>query len=125
LQDPDAPTGVPTWNGSHQLDVPIVRFSEFGSDTQRIGDGVIVLQAGGEQKLESNKQAFFLEFVQRPRFTAAFPDSLTPEQYVDRLNQNAGNVLSSSERGSPNVHSQLTPRAPSQLHFAPPTIMTK
>lgn len=90
--------GASTWNGSHQLDVPMVRFNEFLPDTQKIGEGVVVLQPGWEQKLEDNKQAFFLEFVQRPRFTAAFPDSITPEQFVDRLNQNAGNVLSSSER---------------------------
>jgi Tol biopolymer transport system component len=90
--------GTSTWSGSHQLDVPIVRFNEFLSDTQKIGQDVVVLQSGWEQKLESNKQAFFLDFVQRPRFTVAFPDSITPEQFVDRLNQNAGNVLSPTER---------------------------
>ena len=90
--------GDSTWNGSHQLNVPTTRFSEFTVDTEKIAGGLVVLQPGWEQKLESNKQAFFLEFVQRPRFTAAFPDSITPEQYVDRLNHNAANVLSPSER---------------------------
>ena len=90
--------GSSTWNGSHQLDVPMVRFNEFLSDTQKIGDGVVVLQTGWAAKLESNKQAFALDFVQRPRFTAAFSESTTPEQFVDRLNQNAGNVLLPSER---------------------------
>jgi hypothetical protein len=59
---------------------------------------VIVLQPGWEQLLESNKQAFFLEFVQRSRLTTAFPTSMTPTEFVDKLNQNSGNVLSASER---------------------------
>ena len=48
--------------------VPI-RLSEFLPDTQEIGLGVIVNQANWQQTLEDNKQAFALEFVQRPRFT--------------------------------------------------------
>jgi hypothetical protein len=39
-----------------------------------------------------------LEFVQTARFTTALPTTLTPEQFVDRLNQNASGVLSLSER---------------------------
>lgn len=42
--------------------------------------------------------AFFLEFVQRGRFVTAFPTTMTPAEFVDKLNQNAGNVLSASER---------------------------
>jgi hypothetical protein len=82
----------------NQLSVPIVRFNEFLQGTQRIGQGVIVLQTGWEQLLESNKQAYALEFVQTSRFTTAFPTTMTPAQFVDQLNQNAGNVLSASER---------------------------
>jgi len=86
--------------GSHQIFVPVVRANEFLTDTQRIGRGVIVLQPSWEQVLENNKQAYALEFVQTARFTApgAFPTTLTPTQFVDKLNQNAGNVLSQSER---------------------------
>ena len=57
-----------------------------------------MLQPGWEQVLENNKVAFFLDFVQRTRFTTAFPTTMTPAEFVDRLNQNAGNVLSASER---------------------------
>jgi len=91
-------TGTSTIGGTHQLSVPIVRFNEFLQDSQRIGRGVVVLAQGWEELLENNKQAFALEFVQRTRFTDAYPTSLTPTQFVDRLNQNAGNVLSSIER---------------------------
>src|SRR5206468_4365589 len=77
--------------------VPL-RFSEFLPDTQKIGQGVIVNQAGWETVLENNKQAFAAEFVQRSRFTSAYPTSLTPEQFVDTLFTNAGVVPLSSDR---------------------------
>src|SRR5204862_715669 len=91
-------TGASTFGGQHQLAVPIVRANEFLADTQRIGRGVVVLAPGWEQLLENNKQAYALEFVQTSRFMTAFPTTLTPTAFVDKLNQNAGNVLSASER---------------------------
>ena len=110
--------GASTFGGAHQLLVPIVRFNEFLPDTQEIGQGVIVGQTGWEMALENNKQAFVAAFVQRARFTTAFPTSLTPAQFVDQLNTNAGNVLSASERttaiglfGSATDTSNLTARA--------------
>jgi hypothetical protein len=91
-------SGASTFGGAHQFGVPIVRLNEFLSDTQRIGQGVVVGQSGWEQVLESNKQAFTAEFAQRSRFTSALPLSLTPAQFVDTLNTNAGNPLSPAER---------------------------
>jgi len=90
--------GNSTFGGAHQLPVPIVRFNEFFPDTQEIGRGVVVGAPGSEQLLENNKVAFSAEFVQRSRFTTALPTTLTPAQFVDQLNTNAGNVLSTSER---------------------------
>jgi uncharacterized delta-60 repeat protein len=87
-----------TFPSTHQLAVPVVRFDEFLRDTQRIGQGVIVLAPGWEQLLENNKQAYAAEFVQTSRFVTAFPTTMTPDQFVDKLNQNAGNVLSATER---------------------------
>jgi CSLREA domain-containing protein len=91
-------SGASTLNGTHQLSVPIVRLNEFLADTQDIGQGVIVGQTGWEQVLENNKQAFSAEFVQRSRFTTAFPSSMTAAQFVDALNTHAGSPLSQSER---------------------------
>src|SRR5262249_32662825 len=65
-------SGISTIGGAHQLAVPIVRFSEFLGDTQRIGQGVVVGQTGWEMVLENNKQAFANEFVRRSRFISAF-----------------------------------------------------
>jgi len=93
----DAPA-ISGLGGSHQIFVPVVRFSEFLRDTQRIGRGVVVLQPGWEQALENNKQAYAGEFVATARFINAFPTTMTPAQFVDKLNQNAGNVLSQNER---------------------------
>ena len=78
--------------------MPIIRFNEFLPDTQAIGQGVIVGQDGWETVLENNKQAFTAQFVQRPRFLAALPESMTPAQFVDTLNTNSGGALSPSER---------------------------
>ena len=90
--------GASTFGGAHSLPVPIVRFSEFLPDTQQIGRGVVVGQTGWEAALENNKQVFSLEFVQRLLFVTAFPTSMTPAQFVDRLFQNTGVTPSASER---------------------------
>jgi hypothetical protein len=91
--------GTSTLGGnSHQLAVPVVRFTEFLQDTQRIGRGVVVLAPGWEQALENNKQAYAGEFVQTSRFMSAFSNTLSPAAFVDKLNQNTGNVLSADER---------------------------
>jgi uncharacterized delta-60 repeat protein len=87
-----------TFPSTHQLAVPVVRFDEFLRDTQRMGQGVIVLAPGWEQLLESNKQAYAVEFVQTARFVTAFPTTMTPTQFVEQLNTRAGNVLSATER---------------------------
>jgi hypothetical protein len=91
-------TASSTLGGSHAVLVPIVRANEFLTDTQRVGRGVVVNQTGWESVLENNKQAYALEFVQTARFITALPTSRTPTQFVDQLNQNAGLVLSPSER---------------------------
>ncbi|HEV3469951.1 MAG TPA: FG-GAP-like repeat-containing protein, partial [Pyrinomonadaceae bacterium] len=78
--------------------VPVVRLEEFLPDTRRIGEGVVVGAAGWAERLEANKQSFAQEFVARPRFLAAYPASLTPAQFVDRLDQRAGGVLTAQER---------------------------
>jgi photosystem II stability/assembly factor-like uncharacterized protein len=91
-------TGTSTLDGTHQLSVPIVRLNEFLPDTQEIGRGVVVGQTGWEAVLESNKRAFAGSFVQRTRFRTAFPSNLTPAAFVDALNINSGNALSTAER---------------------------
>jgi len=78
--------------------VPIIRLNEFLYDSNLIGDGVAVGTPNWEQQLESNKVAYFASFVLRQRFLTDYPLSMTPTDFVDKLNLRAGNVLSPSER---------------------------
>jgi hypothetical protein len=75
-----------------------VTFNEFIPDTQAIARDVMVRQPGWEQVLENNKRAFFLAFVQRPRFTSAFTPAMSAREFVDKLNANAGNPMPEPER---------------------------
>ncbi len=77
--------------------VPLT-LQEFLPDAQQVGSGVVIGQAGAEALLESNKQAYLLQFVQRPAFTAQYPNGMTPAQFVDALNANTGNSLTSQQR---------------------------
>jgi hypothetical protein len=83
-----------------------VRFQQFFPDTQEIGRGLVVGQGAWQAQLEANKQAFALKFVQRPEFLARYPSTLSPTQFVDALNANAGGVLDATERA--NLINELT-----------------
>ena len=85
--------------------VPLT-LQEFLPDAQQVGSGVVFGQAGAEALLESNKQAYLLQFVQRSAFTAQYPNSMTPAQFVDALNANTGNSLTQSQRDA--LVAQLT-----------------
>ncbi|MBA2703361.1 MAG: hypothetical protein H0U60_05875 [Blastocatellia bacterium] len=92
--------GTSTFGGTHTLAVPIVRLNEFLPDTQGIGQGVVVGQTGWETVLENNKQAFTAGFVQRTRFTTAYPTTRTPAEFVDMLFANAGVTPSATDRNA-------------------------
>jgi hypothetical protein len=77
--------------------IPITR-DEMLEDMQVIGNGVIVNTDGWEEKLEQNKRAYFDRLAAAARFTAIYQPALSPEQFVDALNTNAGGVLSLAER---------------------------
>ncbi len=91
-------TGTSTLGGNHSIPVPIVRRSEFLPDTLQISNGVIIGEPGADALLAANKAAYANDFVARGRFTAEYPGSMTADQFVDKLNLNAGNPLSTSER---------------------------
>lgn len=79
--------------------VPVpVRREEFMPDTRRIGDGVVVHSPGWEAMLEANKIAYAREFVSTSRFRSQYPSTMNAAEFVARLNQNAGGVLSAQER---------------------------
>ena len=76
------------------------RYQEFMRDTQAISRGVIVNNPGWELQMESNTVDFLNRFISRGEFLANYPNSLTPFQFVDKLNAQAGNVLSPAERNA-------------------------
>jgi hypothetical protein len=87
------------------LVVPIIRRDEFMQDTPLIGAGIIVGQGNWQAQLDANKDAYAQTFVQRSRFTNIY-NSLSPAEFVDKLNTNAGGVLTDSERT--NLVNELT-----------------
>jgi hypothetical protein len=90
-------TGTSTFQGTHTISVPIVRFNEFLGDLGQIGNGVIVGQPGWPQALETNKVNYFNRFVQAARFTSKYPSTIAPATFVHSLNVNAGSPLSTAE----------------------------
>jgi uncharacterized protein (TIGR03437 family) len=73
--------------------VPITR-QQFLPDTLEIGSGVIVNQGDWQNQLETNKNAYFADFVSRTQFINNYPNAgpqaLTGQQFVDKLYSNAG-----------------------------------
>jgi YVTN family beta-propeller protein len=73
-------------------------FQQLMTDTQRIGRNFIVNVGNWQAQLETNKQAFFLGWVQRPDFLARYPVGMTPADFVNTLNANTGGSLTAPER---------------------------
>ena len=93
-------TGTSTFGGAHQVSVPIVRRSEYLPDTLQLSNGVIIGQPDALAKLEANKVAYANDFVNRSRFTTAYPLSMSTAAFVDAVNATAGNPLSASEKSA-------------------------
>lgn len=74
------------------------RFRAFLRDTQALGRGVVVGQGDWQAQLEQNRREFVAEFVSRPEFEGEFPETLSPAEFVDRLNENTGLSLDAPER---------------------------
>jgi hypothetical protein len=74
------------------------RYLEFIRDTQTIGRGVVVGATGWEALLEANKVAYADKFTTRLEFTALYPTTMTPTQYVDALYAHAQIVPGAAER---------------------------
>ncbi len=91
IATPGSPQGYP---------VPIIRRAEFIADTPLISQNVQVGVGNWQATLEANKVAFMLAFVDRARFTTDYPASMTADQFVTKLDQRAGGVLSASEKAA-------------------------
>ncbi|MET0650067.1 MAG: Calx-beta domain-containing protein [Pyrinomonadaceae bacterium] len=74
------------------------RYAEFVRDTQEVGRGVVIGGANWEQRLASNTALLLEEFMSRAEFALTYPQTLTPPEYVDKLNAQAGSPLTPTER---------------------------
>jgi hypothetical protein len=77
--------------------VPLT-FVQLFADSERLDRNVIVNVGDWQSQIETNKQAFFLGWVQRPEFIARFPVGMAPASFVDALNANTANSLTPAER---------------------------
>ncbi|MDQ3917668.1 MAG: FG-GAP-like repeat-containing protein [Acidobacteriota bacterium] len=109
--DADGSSNFPS---QHTLKVPVVRLNEFLLDTQRIGQGVVVGQGDWQTQLENNKQAFVLDFASRQPFTNLFPAAMTADEFVSKLDQNAGGVLTAEQKAQLASSMGATPADPSK-----------
>jgi len=91
-------TNMSALGGSHQISVPIVRQREFESYVRRIGEGVVVGQTGWERVLEENKNNFAGTVSASLQYNPAYPSTMTPAEFVDKLFLNEGVTPSPSER---------------------------
>ncbi len=82
------------------LSIPVVRRDDLLSDSQKIGEGIVVGQPGWEQKLETNKQRFLTEFAKRQLISIRYPFLMTPEEFVDEVFANAGVTPTTAERNA-------------------------
>jgi len=64
--------------------VPI-KLGEFKPDTAAISKDVVVNATGWQAQLDANTVTYMSDFVQRARFTSAYPVSMTPQAFVDKL----------------------------------------
>jgi hypothetical protein len=91
---------IPTPGSPQGFPVPIIRRSEFLPDAALISQNVQVGVGNWQAILEGNKQAYMLGLVGRARFTAAYPTTMTADEFVTKLDQNAGGVLSAAEKAA-------------------------
>ncbi|MET0649675.1 MAG: SBBP repeat-containing protein [Pyrinomonadaceae bacterium] len=74
-----------------------VPYRNFVKEAREVGEGVVVGQGDWQARLAVNRRAYADEFAARAPFREEFPESLTPSQYVERLNAKALGALSTSE----------------------------
>jgi hypothetical protein len=76
------------------------RMAEFFADTRRTAEGVVVGRPNWEALVEENQRRFAEEFVARPEFEERYPETLTPAQYVDALDNNISHPFRETEPGA-------------------------
>jgi hypothetical protein len=80
-------------------DTPVpVRVQDFLRDTQAAAKDVIVGSGKWEQQIQSNQDAFALDFVQRDEFKARYPSITSAAAFVNSLDSNTGGAITSDKK---------------------------
>ncbi len=82
-------------------DEPVpVRVQDFLRDTQSAAKEVVVGHSDWQKHLESNQDAFALDFVQRAEFRSRYPAVTSPTAFVNSLDMHTGGLLSSDKKSA-------------------------
>ena len=73
-------------------------YLSFVRDARRVGEGVVIGQAGAEQQLETNKQSYATDIANSAAFISRFPTSLSSAEFVDALFASAEVTPTPAER---------------------------
>lgn len=73
-------------------------YSDFVKDMTQLNAGIVVNDKLAPDVMNANKHAYVAQFVNRTDFLAAYPNSMTAAQFVDKLAQTTGVPLSSADR---------------------------
>jgi aldose sugar dehydrogenase len=88
--------------------VPLT-YTQFVNDTQQLQKNYVFGAPGAEAQLETNKQAYFNEFVTRPAFVSKY-GALSNRDYIDTLLATGGVATTSAELYiAPLTASQVVP----------------
>jgi hypothetical protein len=73
-------------------------YSDYLADMTKLTQGIVVNNALNPNVINTNKRNFVNEFVTRADFLAAYPNTMTAAEYVDKLSQTTGIALTAPER---------------------------
>jgi uncharacterized delta-60 repeat protein len=98
----DGAPGRKCIEGQHSALDAICRplYSDYISDMAKLTQGIVVNDSLDSNAINLNKHNFVSEFVTRPDFLAAYPNTMTANEYVDKLSQTTGVALTAQERAA-------------------------
>lgn len=75
-------------------------YSQYITDMRQVANGIVVNDQLDPTVINNNKRAFVDQFVNRPEFKAAYPDSMTTQAFIDKLFVTTGINASSADRAA-------------------------
>jgi uncharacterized protein DUF4214 len=73
-------------------------YSQYLSDMTALTQGIVANDQLDPNAINMNRHNFVAQFVTRPDFLAAYPETMTGAEYVDKLSQTTGVPLTTQER---------------------------